>query len=85
MLRLQSLGLVIAQTDLLWGDMKSKKEVFSFYITDTGKNYAKFSSLNYDNLEKISSNRIRNFYFQWVLFYQCVPGSVFILCFYSGL
>ena len=37
-LRLQSLGLVIAQTDLLWGDMKSKKEVFSFYITDTDKN-----------------------------------------------
>lgn len=36
-LRLQSLGLVIAQTDLLWGDIKSKKEVYSFYITNTGK------------------------------------------------
>ena len=40
-LRLQSLGLVISQTDLLWGDIGAEKEVFNFYITDTGKKFCK--------------------------------------------
>lgn len=57
-LRLQSLGLVMTQTNLLWGEMKSKKEIFSFYITDTGEKFCEIFGPELRKFRKSSRNRI---------------------------
>lgn len=57
-LRLQSLGLVMAQTDLLWGEMGQSKEIFSFYITETGKKFCGVLESELQHLRQKSENRI---------------------------
>ena len=51
-LRLQSLGLVISQTDLLLGEVKSKKEIFNFYTTDTGQKLCEIFKSELQQLRK---------------------------------
>lgn len=55
-LRLQSLGLVISQTDLLWGEIEENEKVFNFYATNTGKKFYRIFETELRQLKKTTSN-----------------------------